>query len=169
MKNQAEGLPKLIAIVGPTASGKTSLSIELARRHGGEIVSADSRQIYRGMDIGTAKPSRDEMRAVPHHLIDICDPGEDYTVADYQRDAARAIADIIARGKLPIVAGGTGLYVRAILENLDIPRAAADLALRAQIERDIAERGLATVFEQLVARDPEAAYIVDPKNPRRVV
>jgi tRNA dimethylallyltransferase len=161
--------PKLIAIVGPTASGKTSLSLELTRRHGAEIVSADSRQIYREMDIGTAKPSWDEMRAILHHLIDIKNPNEDYTVSDYQRDAQAAIADIARRGKLPVLVGGTGLYVRAVLENLDIPRAAADPALRARIERDIAELGLAAVFAQLVARDPEAAYIVDPRNPRRVV
>ena len=116
--------PKLIAVVGPTASGKTALAIALAKKFGGEIVSADSRQIYRGMDIGTAKPTAAERRAVPHHLIDIRDPDEDYTVADYQRDAIAAIDDIIARGKVPLLVGGTGLYVRAVVENLDIPKTA---------------------------------------------
>jgi tRNA dimethylallyltransferase len=161
--------PKLIAIVGPTASGKTTLGIALAQKFGGEIVSADSRQIYRGMDIGTAKPTAAERRAIPHHLIDIRNPDEDYTVADYQRDAVAAIRGIIARGALPILVGGTGLYVRAVLENLDIPKTVADPELRARIEKDIADVGLEAVFRTLVARDPEAAYVVDPKNPRRVV
>jgi len=160
---------RLIAIVGPTASGKTALGIALAHTFGGEIVSADSRQIYRGMDIGTAKPTPVERHAVPHHLIDIKDPNENYTVADYQRDAIAAINDIIARGNVPLLVGGTGLYVRAVLENLDIPKTVADPELRARIEKDIAVVGLAAVFKQLVALDPEAAYVVDPKNPRRVV
>ena len=161
--------PKLIAVVGPTASGKTALGIALAQKLGGEIISADSRQIYRGMDIGTAKPTAKECRAVPHHLIDIKDPSEDYTVADYQRDATAAINGIIACGNVPLLVGGTGLYVRAVLENLDIPKTVADPKLRAQIEKDIADVGLAAVFKRLVTLDPEAAYVVDPKNPRRVV
>jgi len=160
---------KLIAIVGPTASGKTTLAISLAQKFGGEIVSADSRQIYRGMDIGTAKPTADERGAVPHHLIDIRDPDEDYTVADYQRDAIAAINDIIARGKLPFLVGGTGLYVRAVVENLDIPKMAADPKLRAEIESEIARDGLDAAFKKLLALDPDAADVVDPKNPRRVV
>jgi tRNA dimethylallyltransferase len=161
--------PKVIAVVGPTASGKTALGIALAKKLGGEIISADSRQIYRGMDIGTAKPTAAERRAIPHHLIDIKYPDEDYTVADYQRDAFVAINGIIARDRIPVIVGGTGLYVRAVLENLDIPKTVADPKLRAQIEKDIADVGLAAVFKKLVALDPEAAYVVDPKNPRRVV
>ncbi|MGD1003496.1 MAG: tRNA (adenosine(37)-N6)-dimethylallyltransferase MiaA [Minisyncoccia bacterium] len=162
-------IPRIIAVVGPTASGKTALGIALAREFGGEIVSADSRQIYRGMDIGTAKPTAAERRAIPHHLIDIKDPDEDYTVADYQRDAIAAINSIIARGNVPLLVGGTGLYVRAVLENLDIPKTVANPELRAQIEKEIADVGLEAVFKKLVALDPEAAYVVDPKNPRRVV
>ena len=162
-------MPKVIAVVGPTASGKTALAIALAKKFGGEIVSADSRQIYRGMDIGTAKPTEAERRAIPHHLIDIKDPDEDYTVADYQRDAIAAINGILARGNVPLLVGGTGLYVRAVLENLDIPKTVADPELRAHIEKDIADVGLEAVFKRLVALDPEAAYVVDPKNPRRVV
>jgi tRNA dimethylallyltransferase len=161
--------PKLIAVVGPTASGKTALGIALAKKFGGEIVSADSRQIYRDMDIGTAKPTGAERRTIPHHLIDIKDPDEDYTAADYQRDAFAAINGIIARGNVPLLIGGTGLYVRAVLENLDIPKTIADPKLRTRIEKDIAAVGLAAVFKQLVVLDPEAAYVVDPKNPRRVV
>jgi tRNA dimethylallyltransferase len=161
--------PKIIAVVGPTASGKTTLGIALAKKFGGEIVSADSRQIYRGMDIGTAKPTTKERRAVPHHLIDIKDPDEDYTVADYKRDAIATIDGIVARGKIPFLVGGTGLYIKAMLENLDIPKTVADPKLRAQIEADIARDGLDASFKKLVALDPEAEYVVDPKNPRRVV
>lgn len=162
-------LPKIIAIVGPTAGGKTVLAIDLAARFNGEIVSADSRQIYRGMDIGTAKPTAAERAAVPHHLIDIRDPGEEYTVADYRRDAIAAIRGVLSRGCVPFLVGGTGLYVRAVTENMDIPAVAADPALRAAIEREIAEEGLAAVFAKLVALDPDAERAVDGKNPRRVV
>jgi tRNA dimethylallyltransferase len=161
--------PKVISVVGPTASGKTAMGIALAQAFDGEIVSADSRQIYRGMDIGTAKPSEAERRAIPHYLIDIKDPGEDYSVADYKSDAIAAINDILERRKLPIIVGGTGLYVKAALENLDIPKTQAHPELRAEIEKNIARDGLDAVFRKLVALDPEAAYIVDPKNPRRIV
>jgi tRNA dimethylallyltransferase len=161
--------PKIIAVVGPTASGKTALGIALAKKFGGEIVSADSRQIYRGMDIGTAKPTIEERRAVPHHLIDIKDLDEDYTVAEYQRDAIAAIDSIIVRGNVPLLVGGTGLYVRAVVENLNIPKTQADPELRAEIDAEIARNGLDAAFKKLVALDPEAAYVVDPKNPRRVV
>ena len=160
---------RLIAIVGPTASGKTTLAIKLAKKFDGEIVSADSRQIYRGMDIGTAKPTINERQAVPHHLIDIRDPGDDYTVADYQCDAIAAINDTIARGKVPFLVGGTGLYVRAVVENLNIPKIIANPKLRAEIENEIAQNGLEAVFKKLIVLDPEAANVVDPKNPRRVV
>jgi tRNA dimethylallyltransferase len=161
--------PKIIAVVGPTASGKTATGIALAQKFNGEIVSADSRQIYRGMDIGTAKPTAVERSTIPHHLINIKNPDEDYTVADYKTDATATINNIIARGKLPIIVGGTGLYVKAVVENLDIPKIQAHPELRAQIEKEIAGEGLPAVFDKLVALDPEAAYIIDPKNPRRVV
>jgi tRNA dimethylallyltransferase len=189
---KAQRNPKILVVVGPTASGKTALSIQLAKKLGGEIVSADSRQVYRGMDIGTAKPpfSPASNRAVvktsaprggthrgapyisagiPHHLIDIKNPDEDYTVAEYKRDAIKAIRNILRRGKLPILVGGTGLYVKAIVENLDIPRVAADPALRRKLEQATCDKGLEYMFKKLVALDPEAAYIVDPKNPRRVI
>ena len=161
--------PKIIAIVGPTASGKTGLGISLAKKYHGEIISADSRQVYRGMDIGTAKPTTSERKEVTHHLIDVADPSEEYTVSDYKRDAMAAIEDILKRKKLPIMVGGTGLYVDAVIDNLDIPKIQADPVLRASIEKDIETLGLATVFKKLVELDPEAAHIVDPKNPRRVV
>jgi tRNA dimethylallyltransferase len=161
--------PKIIAVIGPTASGKTRLGIALAEKLDGEIVSADSRQVYRGMDIGTAKPTAAERHAVPHHLIDIKNPDEDYTVVEYKRDADAVIENIIARGKVPIIVGGTGLYIKTVVENLDIPKAQTDPALRAEMESEIARDGLDAVFKKLVARDPEAEYVVDPKNPRRVV
>jgi tRNA dimethylallyltransferase len=160
---------KIIAIVGPTASGKTALSISLAQKYNGEIVSADSRQIYRGMDIGTATPSPAEQDGIPHHLLAIKNPDEEYTVSDYKRDATAAISQILKNNRVPIMVGGTGLYVDAVLDNLDIPEVKADPELRAKIEKDIAENGLVTVFKKLVDRDPDAAYVVDPKNPRRVV
>ncbi len=162
-------MPKVIAIVGPTASGKTALGVALARRFGGEIVSADSRQIYRGMDICTAKPTVAERGEVPHHLIDIKDPDANYTVAEYKHDAIATIQNIIANGNIPFIVGGTGLYIRAVLENLDIPEIAADRKLRAEIETDIARDGLDVAFKKLITLDPEAAHVVDPKNPRRVV
>ena len=161
--------PKIVVIAGPTASGKTALGIRIARAFGGEVVSADSRQIYRGMDIGTGKPTPAEMEDVPHHLIDIRDPDEGYTAADYQRDAIAATLDILARGKLPILVGGTGLYIKSVVENLDIPSVVADPELRMTIEREIAEEGLPAVFEKLIALDPDAEREVDGRNPRRVV
>jgi tRNA dimethylallyltransferase len=161
--------PLILAVVGPTASGKTSLGITLAKKFDGEIVSADSRQIYRGMDIGTAKASRAEQASIRHHLIDIRNPDEDYAVGEFKRDAEAAIDDILSRGKLPIIVGGTGLYVRAVVDNLDIPETKADPQLRKEIEKEIETQGLPAVFRRLVTLDPEAAYVVDPKNPRRVI
>jgi tRNA dimethylallyltransferase len=161
--------PKILAIVGPTASGKTTLGIALAKKLNGEIVSADSRQIYRGMDIGTAKPTAIEQCEIPHHLINICDPTRNYTVTDYETDAVAAIHEILSRGKLPIIVGGTGLYIKSVVENLDIPKVKANPALRAQIEESIRIKGLESVFKELLERDPDAEGIVDPKNPRRVV
>ena len=141
--------------------------MEIAARTDGEIVSADSRQIYRGMDVGTAKPSRDERARVPHHLIDIVDPGERYDVARYQRDARAALTDIAARGRLAVLVGGTGLYVRALLDGLDLESVPTDPEVRARLEAE-AERG-EDLHARLAAIDPEAAAKVDPRNVRRVV
>ncbi|MBI2042744.1 MAG: tRNA (adenosine(37)-N6)-dimethylallyltransferase MiaA, partial [Candidatus Nealsonbacteria bacterium] len=125
-----QNLPKIIVIVGPTASGKTALSIEIARKYDGEIVSADSRQIYRGMDIGTAKPTKEEIKTVKHYLIDIKNPDEEYTVAQYKKDAIAAIKKVLSKGKLPILIGGTGLYVKAVVDNLEIPEVRPNPRLR---------------------------------------
>ena len=159
----------VIAIVGPTASGKSALALRAAGRDGGEIVSADSRQVYRGMDIGTAKPSAAERAAVPHHCIDLVDPSEPYDVARYQRDARAALADIASRGKTAYVVGGTGLYVRALLDGLLLDAAPTDPALRASLERRAAAEGPAGLHAELARIDGVAAERVDPRNTRRLV
>jgi tRNA dimethylallyltransferase len=158
---------KLIVIVGPTASGKTDLSIKLAKKYNGEVVSADSRQIYRGMDIGTAKPL--DLKGVPHYLLNIRNPNQNYTVSEYKKDAIKVIRNIQKNGKLPIMVGGTGLYIKAVVENLDIPKIKADPLLRQKVEKEAEKYGLDYVFQKLVELDPEAAYIIDSKNPRRVI
>ena len=124
--------PKILVISGPTASGKTRLAVELALRHGGEVVSADSMQVYRRMDIGTAKPTPEEMRGIPHHMLDVADPEEDFSVARYVELAAPCVDDILARGKLPIVAGGTGLYLDSLLSGRTFAPFSPDGGLRAR-------------------------------------
>lgn len=159
----------IVAIVGPTASGKSALALRAARRTGGEIVSADSRQVYRGMDIGTAKPTAAERRLVPHHCIDLVEPGEPYDAARFQRDARAALADIAARGRVAYVVGGTGLYVRALLDGLALDEAPTDPELRATLERRAQAEGPAALHRELVRIDARAAERVDPRNARRVV
>jgi tRNA dimethylallyltransferase len=162
-------LQKLIVIIGPTASGKSDLAVKIAKEFNGEIISADSRQVYRGMDIGTAKPGKKELAAIKHYLIDIRDPDQDYSAGRYKKDAIRAIDKTIKVGKIPILIGGTGLYIDAVVKNLEFPKVKENKKLRARLEREIREKGLDFVFKKLVDLDPEAAYIVDPQNPRRVV
>jgi tRNA dimethylallyltransferase len=159
----------LLAVVGPTAVGKTALAIELAQALGGEIVSADSRQVYRGMDIGTAKPTPAERAAVPHHVIDVVDPDEAFSLACYQDLARAAIADIAARGRLPLLVGGTGQYLAAVLQGWQVPRVAPQPELRAALEREAAERGAAALHARLAQVDPAAAAAIAPSNLRRIV
>jgi tRNA dimethylallyltransferase len=160
--------PPLIAIVGPTASGKSGLALRLARAHGGEVVSCDSLQVYRGLDIGSAKPTREEQRDVRHHLIDVVDPGELFSAAEYARRARAVVAEVTARGHLPIVAGGTGLYLRALLEGL-FEGPARDEARRRRLE-DLAERfGDRRVHRLLRRLDPEAAARIGPRDRIRIV
>ena len=145
--------------------GKSDLALQLAQEFHGEIVSADSRQVYRGMDIGTAKPTPDEQRLVPHHLIDLVNPDEPFTLADYQHRAYAVIDTIHARGNVPFLVGGTGLYVRAVLDGLTIPRVEPDPARRAELDREDA----ATLYARLKECDPLAAAKIDPRNKRRVI
>jgi len=155
----------VIAIVGPTASGKSALAMRVAERLGGEIVSADSRQVYRHLSIGTAKPTAEERARVRHHLIDVVDPGERYDVLRYQREGRAAMAEIRARGRTALVVGGTGLYVRALLDGLDLASLPHDPAVRARLESE----DPATLHDRLRAIDPEAGSRVDPRNRRRLV
>ncbi len=158
-----------MALLGPTAVGKTALSLDLCERFGGEIVGADSRQIYRHMDIGTAKPTAPELARVPHHLIDIRRPDEVLTLAEYQRLAYAAIDDIHGRGALPVLVGGTVLYVRAVLEGLRIPEAPPNPAVREQLEALLATEGREALFDLLQAKDPQTAAVIDANNPRRLI
>lgn len=163
------GASPLIVIVGPTAVGKTRLAVRLCEELGGEIVSADSRQIYRYMDIGTAKPSEDERRRVPHHLIDIVDPNERFTLAQYQDLAYRAIDGVIGRGQVPFLVGGTGLYIKAVTEGFIIPRVEPNPGLRRRLYREAAQVGRDALHAQLQGVDPIAAAKIDPRNVRRVI
>lgn len=160
--------PPLIVITGATATGKTAVSLLLARRIGGEIVAADSRQVYRGLDIGTAKPTMEERRQAPHHLLDVVEPDEEFSLATYQELALDAIASIHARGRLPLLVGGTPLYINAVSAGWAIPQAPPDQELRSRLERDIATQGLEAVESRLAALDPLAARRARG-NPRRVI
>jgi tRNA dimethylallyltransferase len=157
----------VVAIVGATASGKSALAVEVALRLGGEVVNADAFQLYRGMDIGTAKPTAQERKEVPHHLLDVLDISEDASVAVYQRHAAVVLAGIAARGARAVLAGGSGLYVRAVLDGLEIPP--TDPAVRARLEGELATLGAGVLHARLAARDPAAATAILPSNGRRVV
>jgi tRNA dimethylallyltransferase len=159
----------LIVILGPTASGKTEIAIQLAERLDGEIVSADSRSFYRGMDIGTAKPTRSERTRVPHHLVDVADPDEIWSLAIFQRAARQAIAGIHSRQHLPFLVGGTGQYIRAVLEGWQVPEGGPDLRLRAALERWAEAIGAQGLYDRLAILDPVAAGQIDFRNIRRTV
>ena len=158
---QTETSPKgqkeqVIVICGPTASGKTGLSIELAKKINGEIVSADSMQIYKDMNIGTAKPTTEEMQGIKHYLIDFVSPDERYSVADYKKDAKKAIKEIIDKGKTPIVVGGTGLYVDSLIYEIEYPEIEFDEQYRKELEKIVDEKGLEYVYEKAKEIDPQA-------------
>jgi len=161
--------PPLILLIGPTAVGKTEIAIRLAETMDGEIVSADSRLFYRGMDIGTAKPTPAERARVPHHLIDVAEPDETWSLAQFQREARRVIADIHARGKLPFLVGGTGQYVRAVTEGWSPPEVKPDERLRSELEKLKADQGIYWLHDRLKLLDPEAAAKIDARNARRTI
>lgn len=157
--------PKVIAVVGPTASGKTKMAVELAKEIDGEIISADSRLVYKGFNIACAKPSVEEREGIPHHLMDIVEPEFDYSVGNFYDDAKQAIEDILSRGKTPIVAGGTGLYFRVLLEHYDLPRVEADYKLREELEAHERE----DLLEELKTLDLPTYERVKDANKRRIV
>ena len=156
---------KVIAVVGPTASGKTSYAVELAQKIDGEIVSADSRLVYKGFDIGTAKPDRNERGGIPHHMIDIVEPEVDYSAGLYAKDAKKCIDSVLSRGKIPVVAGGTGLYFRVLLENYDLPATVPNLELRKQLSK-MEFSDLIKILNEL---DSDAAALVNENDRRRAI
>ena len=161
--------PKILVITGPTASGKTWLAVELAKRYNGEVVSADSMQIYRRMDIGTAKPTAEETRGVPHHMIDIADPEEDFSVARYVDLAARCVEEVLSRGGLPILAGGTGLYIDSLLSGRTFAAFDGDSPLRSQLEERFRAEGGRALLDELARADPETAARLHPNDAKRIV
>ncbi|HEY4601637.1 MAG TPA: tRNA (adenosine(37)-N6)-dimethylallyltransferase MiaA [Cerasibacillus sp.] len=161
--------PKVVVIVGPTAVGKTKLSIEIAKKFNGEIISGDSMQVYRGMDIGTAKISREEMAGIPHYMLDIKDPDEAFSVADFKEHVQSYIAHIDSKSKLPILVGGSGLYIQAILYDYQFTNHKRDEAYTTKLEERIKLEGIAPVYEQLKRIDPEQAKKIHPNNHRRVI
>ena len=161
--------PNILVICGPTASGKTALAAELALRFGGEVVSADSMQVYRRMDIGTAKPTQSEQRGVPHHMIDVAEPEENYSVARYVADAVPIVDGILARGKLPIIAGGTGLYIDHLVAGRQFAPFQPDSGLRPQLQARAREEGLPALYAQLAQVDPDAAGSIHPNDEKRII
>ncbi len=157
--------PKVVVIVGPTASGKSDLAVALARAFNGEVISADSRQVYRGLTVGTGKITRKEMRGIPHHLLDVADPRRVYTATDFKRDASEAVRYIVQKGKLPIICGGTGFYIDLLLGRMTAPAVPPNTILRAKLERKTATQ-LFTILKKL---DPRRAENIDPKNRHRLI
>jgi tRNA dimethylallyltransferase len=160
---------KLLVIIGPTAVGKTNLSIEMAKRYDGEIISGDSMQIYRGMDIGTAKITEEEMQGIPHHLIDIKEPEESFSVAEFQLLVRAKINEIAKRGKLPIIVGGTGLYIQSVIYDYQFSDVPGDEAFRLELEERAKQIGNEALYKELQAVDPESAAQIHPNNVRRVI
>jgi len=166
MKNHGKNrLPKIIAVVGPTASGKSDLAVKIARKYNGEIISADSRQVYRGLNIGTGKITKHEMLGVPHHLLDVADPKKRFTVADFKTLADKAIADISSRGKLPIICGGTGFYIDTVTSGSILPDVQPNKALR----RKLGQKSATELFEILKKLDPKRAKNIDQNNSVRLI
>ena len=157
--------PKIIVIVGPNASGKSGLAISLAKKFGGEIISADSRQVYRGLNIGTGKVSKREMKGIPHHLLDVANPRQVYTASKYKKDAERVVRYVVQKGKVPIIAGGTGFYIDALLGTITLPEVPPDQNLRQKLEK----KGTNQLFKKFQKLDPCRAKTIDFKNKRRLI
>ena len=162
-------MKRIAAVVGPTASGKTALAVALAKQFNGEVVSADSMQIYRKLNIGTAKPTAEEMQGVPHHMLDVADPGESYSVSRYEKEATACVEDILSRGKLPIVCGGTGLYVDALIRGGGFLESGVDSGLRAQLEEEWDARGGEAMLQQLASFDPDSAARLHLNDKKRII
>ena len=169
MENIKNILPKILCVVGPTASGKTAYAIELARENNGEIVSCDSMQIYKYMNIGTAKATAEERAEVPHHMIDFVDPNRDYSVADFVTDARACIAEILSRGKMPVLCGGTGLYIDSVLKSVEFSPQKRDDKLRDELWKKAEQDGAESVYEILKELDPIEADKVHYNNVKRVI
>ena len=161
--------PKVIVICGPTASGKTSLSIELAKKINGEIISSDSMQIYKDMDIGTAKPSKEEMQGIKHYLLDFVEPSQRYSVADFKKDAEKAIEEILSKGKVPIVVGGTGLYVDSLIYGIEYQDIQFDAQYRTELEKRAEQEGLEKLYEEAKKIDPQAIEKISSNDKKRIL
>ena len=158
-------LPHVIVVVGPTASGKSDFAVELALKHNGEIISADSRQVYKGLDIGTGKITQEEMKGAPHYMLDVCNPEEDFSVATYKRLALPILEDILARGKTPIICGGTGQYIDALIFTQETPHVGPNKKLRGELEEKSADE----LYQQLLSQDPRRAQAIDKHNKVRLI
>lgn len=159
----------VVAVVGPTASGKSDMAVEICHRFGGEAVSADSMQIYKGLDISTAKPTEEEKKGIPHHMMDFLDTRESFSVAEYQSMAGECIKEIHSRGKLPVIVGGTGLYIDNLLNNIRLTEASFDEALREKLLKRVEDEGIASLLSELEKIDPEYAAKMHPNNVKRIV
>lgn len=160
---------KVIVITGPTATGKTALSVRLSKEIGGEVVSADSIQIYKKLDIGSAKPSMEEREGIPHHLMDFVPADGVYSVADYVQDAKAKIDDILSRGKVPIIVGGTGLYISSLVDNVEFSDAEQDMSVRTRLQEELLKIGPEEMHKRLASVDPESAEAIHPNNTKRVI
>ena len=162
-------MKRIVAVVGPTASGKTALAVELALRFNGEVVSADSMQVYRKLNIGTAKPTAEEMRGIPHHMLDVAEPGESYSVSRYEKEATACVEDILSRGKLPILCGGTGLYLDALIRGGGFLESGVDSGLRAKLEEEWEQQGGEAMLARLTAFDPHSAARLHLNDKKRII